>query len=310
MKYGQKHIFKVLLCVLISRPLCARTCAQFRGNIAPSPKNWRIWYRGITATAKHIFAVKEQLLPALPWSPRLYPAASISSEFWGSWIRVKKLNFIGNFPKNFDFFRQFHKQNNRFFRANFRIFTGNFTKMFNFSRQISVKFRLFRQIHKKIRFSRKNWLFRPTAISGQIILFLFQSHHFRTYFLYIVRYNNILRPVHDPHDPPLRPTLRPPRPPRPNIWGVASSDMTGTWKPNKRTAVSIVLKNSCSYCYRKHLFLLFSKTAVFVNICYESSGKQLSQGAEPTNEPPRLTIISNLLVFSNLLIPTVMHIMD
>src|SRR6218665_1427509 len=33
---------------------------------------------------------------------------------------------------------------------------------------------------------------------GQIILFLLKIHHFRTYFLYMIRYNNISRPVHDP----------------------------------------------------------------------------------------------------------------
>src|SRR6218665_3825712 len=66
----------------------------------------------------------------------------------------------------------------RFFQANFReisTFSGNFT---NFD------------------LLGKNWPF--TATSGQIILFLFKSHHFLTYFLYMIRYNNISRPVHDP----------------------------------------------------------------------------------------------------------------
>jgi len=31
-----------------------------------------------------------------------------------------------------------------------------------------------------------------------IILFLFKIHHFRTYFLYMISYNNMSRPVHDP----------------------------------------------------------------------------------------------------------------
>src|SRR6218665_3319963 len=48
---------------------------------------------------------------------------------------------------------------------------------------------------KKIDFPGTNCLF--TAISGQIFLFLFKSHHFQTFFLYMIRYNNILRPVHD-----------------------------------------------------------------------------------------------------------------
>src|SRR6218665_1278117 len=84
-------------------------------------------------------------------------------------------------------------QKSRFFRANLRkisIFSGNFIQNSDFSWQISEKYR----------FSPgKNWLF--TAISGQSILFLFKSHHFRTYFLYMIKYNNILRPVHDPPCP-------------------------------------------------------------------------------------------------------------
>jgi len=133
-------------------------------------------------------------------------ATSIWFEIWGSWIQVKKLDFPGKFPKNFNFFRQFHKK-------------------FNFSRQIFEKFQFFQAISQKIRFFQanfrkismfsgsftnnfdfpgKNWLF--TATSGQIILFLFKSYHFRIYFLYIIRYN-ISRPVHDPHG-----TL-------PKIWG-------------------------------------------------------------------------------------------
>src|SRR6218665_3656150 len=40
-----------------------------------------------------------------------------------------------------------------------------------------------------------------------------KSNHFRAYFLYMIRYNNISRPVHAPNAP-LRPSLRPPtRPP-------------------------------------------------------------------------------------------------
>jgi len=56
---------------------------------------------------------------------------------------------------------------------------------------------------KKIEFPGKNWSF--TATSGQIILFLFKSHHFRTYVLFMIRYNTS-QPVHDPpatpHNPP------------------------------------------------------------------------------------------------------------
>src|SRR6218665_1836317 len=65
------------------------------------------------------------------------------------------------------------------------IYPGKFPKNFDFSGKF-----------KKFEFSGKNWPI--TATSWQIILFLFKSHHFRTYFLYMIRYNNISRPVHDP----------------------------------------------------------------------------------------------------------------
>src|SRR6218665_1900758 len=50
--------------------------------------------------------------------------------------------------------------------------------------------------------------------SGQIILFRLKSQHFRTYFLYMIRSNNVSQPVHDlpPHDPML-----PPRPAAQNL---------------------------------------------------------------------------------------------
>src|SRR6218665_533036 len=78
------------------------------------------------------------------------------------------------------------------------IFPGKFPK-------ISISFR---QFHENFRFSRHKWSF--TAISGQIILFLFKSHHFRTYVLYMISYNNTSRPPNDP--------LRP-HDPLPKIWG-------------------------------------------------------------------------------------------
>ena len=68
------------------------------------------------------------------------------------------------------------KQKFRFFQANFRkksIFSGNL---------------------KKLDFQAK------IGHSGQIILFLFKIHHSRTYFLYLIRCDNISRPVHDPHN--------------------------------------------------------------------------------------------------------------
>ena|SRR6218665_604727 len=115
----------------------------------------------------------------------------------GSWIRVKKIRV---FQANFDLFTQFHKI--------ISIFPGKFPKNFNF----------FRQFPKKFDFPGKNWPF--TTTSGKIILFLFKSQHFRTYLLYMIRYNNISRSVHDPtrplqpHDHPAQnpgvATLQPP----------------------------------------------------------------------------------------------------
>jgi len=78
---------------------------------------------------------------------------------------------------------------------------GSGSKNLDCSRQISKKFRLFsRTFTKKFDFPRNNWPF--TSISGQIILFLFKSHHFRADFLYVIIYNNISRPVHDPPTTP------------------------------------------------------------------------------------------------------------
>src|SRR6218665_3831622 len=80
-------------------------------------------------------------------------------------------------------------------------------KKFDFLRQIFEKFRFFQAILKIFDFPAKNCSF--TATSGQIILFLFKSLHFRTYFLYMIRYNNISRPVDDPPTIPLRPPTTP-----------------------------------------------------------------------------------------------------
>jgi len=45
------------------------------------------------------------------------------------------------------------------------------------------KISIFQAILKNLEFSGKNWTF--TATSWQIILYLFKSHHFQTYFLYM-----------------------------------------------------------------------------------------------------------------------------
>src|SRR6218665_3983942 len=38
----------------------------------------------------------------------------------GSWILVKKFDFLRNFPKNFQFFQEISQTENRFFRPNFQ----------------------------------------------------------------------------------------------------------------------------------------------------------------------------------------------
>src|SRR6218665_997374 len=68
------------------------------------------------------------------------------------------------------------------------IFQANFRKISIFSSNLNFS-----------DFPAKNCPF--TATSRQLILFLFKSHHFRTNVLYVIRYNNISRPVFDPHDP-------------------------------------------------------------------------------------------------------------
>src|SRR6218665_1117962 len=92
----------------------------------------------------------------------------------------------------------------RFLQANFRkisIFQAILQKNIEFFMQISENFDFFKQLKKSI-FQAKNCPFTATCTSVQIILFLFKNNHFRTYFLYMIRYNNISRPVHDSNDPP------------------------------------------------------------------------------------------------------------
>src|SRR6218665_1658727 len=97
----------------------------------------------------------------------------------------------------------------------FQFFQAILQKNIEFSRKISENFDFFRQL-KKLIFQAKKCPF--TAISGQIILFLFKSNHFRTYFLYMIRYRAISRPVHDPNDPPLCALPVTPHDTLPKIW--------------------------------------------------------------------------------------------
>ena len=78
----------------------------------------------------------------------------------------------------FDFSRQISEK--------FRFFSGNFVKKSIFPGKYPKNFDFFRQFKKSFHFPGKNGPF--TATSGQIILFLLKNHHFRTYFLYMIRY--------------------------------------------------------------------------------------------------------------------------
>src|SRR6218665_3052636 len=115
-------------------------------------------------------------------------AASIWFEIWGV-VDPGKKNSIstGKFPKNVKFFRQFYKR--------ISSFAGKFPKILIFSGNL-----------KNSIFQAKNCPF--TATSAKIILFIFKSNHFRTYFLYMIRYNNISRLPRlqrPPCDPPCAP---------------------------------------------------------------------------------------------------------
>src|SRR6218665_243892 len=93
---------------------------------------------------------------------RTATAASIWFKIW--WV-------VDPGQKNLDFYRQISEK--------FQFFQAILQKNIEFCRQISENFDLFQAI-KTIDFPSKKSQF--TATSGQIILFLFKSHHFRTYF--------------------------------------------------------------------------------------------------------------------------------
>src|SRR6218665_2034632 len=119
---------------------------------------------------------------------KIATAASIWFEIWG---------VVDPGKKNFDFYRQISQK--------FQSFQAILQKNIEFCRQISENFDSFRQLKNSI-FQAQNCPF--TATSGQIILFLFKINHFRTYFLYMIRYNNISRPASTTPTPPLRSSLR------------------------------------------------------------------------------------------------------
>jgi len=99
------------------------------------------------------------------------------NSLWFQWRQSGlKSGGRGSWSKNF----HFAMQNS--------IFSGNFTQKIPFLKGKFLKnFNFFWQFPKNFDFPGKNWSF--TATSGQIILFLFKSTHFRTYFLYSVHEN-------------------------------------------------------------------------------------------------------------------------
>jgi len=109
---------------------------------------------------------------------------------------------------------------NQFFQANFRkisIFFTQFDTNFDFTRKISEKFRIFRQFHKKIRFSRQKlaiysnfWESYSTSLQKSSLSKTYTSC------IIMIRYNNISPPVHDPHDP--LPKIWGSRPSTPRTW--------------------------------------------------------------------------------------------
>src|SRR6218665_2442678 len=81
-----------------------------------------------------------------------------------------------------------------------------------------------------------------TATFGQIILFLFKSHHFETYFLYIIRYNSISRPVHDHTTPCESPTT-----PQPKMWELRPP--TPRINAPERKQKTLNMKGEMKECY-------------------------------------------------------------
>src|SRR6218665_3190091 len=102
-------------------------------------------------------------------------------EIWGSWIRVQKISIsTGKFPKNFNFFRQFYKR--------IPSFAGKFPKMLICSGNKKLIFRA-KKVHLQL----------PL---GKLFYFSSKVTTFEHTSLYMIRYNNISRPVHDSNDPP------------------------------------------------------------------------------------------------------------
>src|SRR6218665_3046288 len=97
----------------------------------------------------------------------------------------------GSGSKKFDFYRQISEK--------FQFFQVILQKNIEFCSQISENFDFLQAIKKFDYPSKKLSIYSYLCANYSISL---QSNHFRTYFLYMIRYNNISRPVHDSNDPP------------------------------------------------------------------------------------------------------------
>ena len=149
----------------------------------------------ITITIMCTMTMMMTMIMTVTMQRRQYGLKSVGS--WTTWIRVNKISYFtgnlkkfrffqANFWKNFDFFRPTFEKF-RFSQENFwkiRFFQANFWKISIFSGNL-----------KNLRFARQKLVIYSYAY-GQIILFFFKSHNFRTYFMYMIRYNNISRLVY------------------------------------------------------------------------------------------------------------------
>src|SRR6218665_3077044 len=102
-------------------------------------------------------------------------------------------------PKNFDFYTQISKK--------FPFFQAILQKNIEFCRQISENFDFFQAIKKLIFQAKKAHLQHPL---GKLFYFSSKVTTFEHTSLYMIRYNNISRPVHDSNDPPCDPPFNPP----------------------------------------------------------------------------------------------------
>jgi len=123
------------------------------------------------------------------WQTQLGKSLVIMGGRGSGW---KKFDFSGNFTKIIDFSEKIFEKF-RFFQVisqRSSIFQGTFLKNFDFSRQFPKKFWFSRQ---KLAIYSYFWV--NYSISLQ------KSPLWNIYFLYMIRYNNILPPVNDPCDP-------------------------------------------------------------------------------------------------------------